>query len=309
MRDKKVFNVLTILKRLKDNQEICTKNIAKELDVDVRTIQRYLKDISEFFDVELITTKRGCYKFLSLENVILDEKASQEFDAFARILTALDEKVLEVFNVNKKLIRKIVKEEIFFVKNSPIEEIKNFKFIKELIKAIKYSLVIDIEYEAEEKYFFKELKPYKIVFTEGNWYLVVESNDDINNGVKFLRLSFIKSVYLSSKSFYKKKEIIDYIYSFQSLMSGYNKKKIKVEVKVDKKVARFFKVKKFLSSQKIVKEEKDAIFIEYYVTNKEEILFLAKRWLPYMKILSPKEYNDELIKIVKTFLKENNEVC
>ena len=107
MRDKKVFNVLTILKRLKDNQEICTKNIAKELDVDVRTIQRYLKDISEFFDVELITTKRGCYKFLSLENVILDEKASQEFDAFARILTALDEKVLEVFNVNKKLIRKI----------------------------------------------------------------------------------------------------------------------------------------------------------------------------------------------------------
>ena len=62
MSDKKLFNILSIMKDLKNSKTICTKEYAKRFNVSVRTIQRYLEDISQFLQEEAIEIKRGCYK-------------------------------------------------------------------------------------------------------------------------------------------------------------------------------------------------------------------------------------------------------
>ena len=73
---------------------------------------------------------------------------------------------------------------------------------------------------------------------------------------------------------------------------------------VDKEVQRYFKVKKFLSSQTILKETNDGLIIRYYITGENEILFLAKEWLPHMKILSPTSLQNKLQSLINEFLKD-----
>ena len=157
---------------------------------------------------------------------------------------------------------------------------------------------------ATKKYEFKNLRAYKMVFAQGNWYLVIHSDDKLNNGVKFLRLNFIKSINVKKTTFKKDKEILEFLKTFQSLMSEFGAKKQEVIVFVDKEVQRYFKVKKFLNSQTILKETNDGLIIRYYITGENEILFLAKEWLPHMKILSPTSLQNKLQSLINEFLKD-----
>ena len=197
MKDKKIFNVLTLLKELKNSNMICTADFAEKLNVSVRTVQRYLEDVSVFFDAEPVEIKRGCYKFpdfAKIKESIIDPKDYRDFEKTASLLNAMDKNLFKYFKIDEKLLKKIVKNDLINIKHSPIEEIINFKLFQNVKKAVKYSQTLNIEYEAENKVFFKNAKPYKKVFTEGNWYLVIDSGDEINGGIKFLRLNFIKDI-------------------------------------------------------------------------------------------------------------------
>ena len=169
-------------------------------------------------------------------------------------------------------------------------------------KAIKYSQTLDVEYESEKYYFYENIRPYKIVFAEGNWYLIIHSDDNFNGGVKFLRLNFIKNAYLKNKIFKRKKEVLEFIENFQSLMSAFDKPKFEVLVFVENEVERYFKVKKFLDSQTIVKDTKEGLILRYYINDEKEILLLAKEWMPHMKILYPEYLQDKLEEIAKEII-------
>jgi len=301
MKDKKVFNILQILKDLSKLNTICTKEYAEKLGVSVRTIQRYLEDISGFFDVELIQHKRGCYKFLNFEKIkeiLLTQEDYEDFEKFANIVAAFNPKLLKYFNVDNKILKQIVDSELFYIKTSPFEEIMNFSLFQKIKKSIRYNQYIDIEYVNDKYHIFKDLRPHKIVFAEGNWYLVTQDNDEFNGGVKFLRLNFIKKVEIQRRTFRKSKEVLEFIETFQSLMSDFDKPKFEVLVFVENEVERYFKVKKFLDSQQIVRDTKEGLILKYYINNENEILLLAKRWLPHMKILSPSYLQEKLEKIV-----------
>lgn len=305
MKDKKVFNILQILKDLSKLNTICTKHYAEKLGVSVRTVQRYLEDISEFFDIELVTEKRGCYKFLNfgkVKEILLNQEDYEDFEKFANIVAAFNPKLLKYFNVDEKILKRIIDDELFYIKLSPFEEIMNFSLFQKIKKAIKYSQMIDIEYDSERLRVFKNLKPHKIVFAEGNWYLVTQDNDNFNGGVKFLRLNFIKKVELKPKEFKKNKDLLEFIENFQSLMSAYDKPKYEVVVFVDQEVERHFKAKKFLDSQTVLKDTKEGLILRYYINDENEILLLAKEWMPYMKIISPSRLQEKLEKIAKEII-------
>ena len=138
--------------------------------------------------------------------------------------------------------------------------------------------------------------------------MVIDSGDEINGGIKFLRLNFIKDITKNSKTFKKRKDIKEYIYNFQSLMSRFDKKPFEVVVRVDYEVARFFEKKKFLKSQLKIGDDGKGIRFKYVINNDEEILFLAKRWLPHMVIVSPKELNDKLVNMAEKFLRKCDEI-
>jgi hypothetical protein len=179
-------------------------------------------------------------------------------------------------------------DEVYILKESPFEELINFDLLSTLKNAILHKKIVDIFYFSDKKYRFLQAKPLKIVFAQNNWYLAVLTDDEINGGFKFLRINFIERIIEHSKTFKIPIEAKEFLRNFQTLFSGYVDDFYEVVVEIEPEIARHFKVKKFLPSQKILKENSDgSLKISYRINNENEILLLAKQWLPYFKILSP----------------------
>ena len=306
MRDKKNFNVLRILEDLKKGRVICTKEYSKYLDVSQRSIQRYIEEIESFYRIKLLKTKKGCYSYLQISNIkekIIDIKENEDFEKFADILGVLNKEVLEFLDIDKKIVEKMVENDIFLVKENPVENFLRIDIYKKLKQALKYKKIVDIEYFSNKEFYFENVKPLKIIFAEGNWYLAALSNDEINNGFKFLRVNFIKNIKEHSQSFQIDKEAIKFLESFQTLFSKYKVEPFEIILEVDKEVSRFFKVKKFMPSQEIVDENDEFISVKYFVTSDEEILMLVKKWFPFIKIKSPENLKDKFKKDLENYIK------
>jgi len=73
-----------------------------------------------------------------------------------------------------------------------------------------------------------------------------------------------------------------------------------VRLKVDKKIRRFFILKKYLSSQEVVHTfDNGDIEVHYRVSNLQELEELVIKWLPNIEVLSPRP----LQKMIKKSLK------
>ncbi|GAB6044532.1 hypothetical protein JCM11957_01300 [Caminibacter profundus] len=299
--------LLELLEDLRKGKIICIKKWANSKNISERTLQRYLEEIREFYDIEIKRIKKGCYQvpqFDEINNRLIKKEELEDFEKFANIVAALNPKFLKFLNIDERLLKKIARDKVFYLKESPVEDLMNTKneFLKKLKSSIKYHKVLAIEYESDKRYFFEEFKPYKIVFADGNWYVAGVSNDNINNGFKFLRINFIKNIIETKKEFKPKKEVKEFIFNFQSLFSRFGITQKEVIVEVDKEAKRFFKVKKFLPSQTILNEDENLLRIRYFVTSDEEIILLAKRWLPHMKIITPAFLQQKLTEIVRKIL-------
>ena len=98
------------MKDLKNSKTICTKEYAKRFNVSIRTIQRYLEDISQFLQEEPIEVKRGCYKFLNFSKIkehLLEPADREDFEKIAFFLNATDQKLLKYLGIDEKIIDRI----------------------------------------------------------------------------------------------------------------------------------------------------------------------------------------------------------
>ena len=71
---------------------------------------------------------------------------------------------------------------------------------------------------------------------------------------------------------------------------------IEVQILVDADCAGHFKRRKIFPTQTVKEEKKDgSMVVSFMVGNYEEIRHTLKRWLPSIKILSPKELKKEFL--------------
>jgi predicted DNA-binding transcriptional regulator YafY len=297
----KLNRIFGIIKEIEKGKIICVSDFAKKFGVDNRTVQRDLKDIEEIFGIKRILIKKGCYSFPKIKKIDVIDK---DFEKIANVFGALDKRVLKYFGVDERVLNRLIDMDFIYLKSSPVEELLNSE-LEKIKSAIKFKKVLQIKYHSDKEYFFDEFKPYKVVFCEGNWYLCGMSNDEINNGFKFLRVNFIKEIKDTPKTFKKDRSVEEFIRNFDTLFSKFNVPKFDVVVKVDEEVSRYFKVKKFHPSQKIIEDNGD-LLIKYSVTNEDEIILLAKKWLPYMRVIKPRYIQEELENIAKEFLNSVN---
>ena len=118
-----------------------------------------------------------------------------------------------------------------------------------------------------------------------------------------LRLNFITQIELLKNSFHRDVNAEQFLKSFQTIFSNYKKESYEVVIEVDKNIKRFFKQKKFLSSQTILKEDEN-LFLSYKITNDMEILPLVRKWLPNIKIISPKSTKDKFKNELQSYLEK-----
>ena len=198
-------------------------------------------------------------------------------------------------SVDESVKKAIIKEEVnspYLFKNKPYEEIyehkEKFRFLEH---AITFRKEIRFTYRNVDKVNVFTLKPYKILFISENFYLASEYHYK-NKKVTLSRIAMIEDLEYTGNTFNHNHEMLEYIYQMQSPWATYKEQfrnELKeVIVQVPKEQAKYFKLKKFLPSQKILSEDKEGtLTLSYTVTSQNEVISLIKQWIPYMKVIAP----------------------
>ena len=312
--------VLELLKRFNDGKKVgieALQNDTMWFGKSEKTIRRDLDVIKEYFpdSFELIRGgkgEKGTYKAITKDvfNNFMDK------DTLALMVQTFNiaqrNNVLEDLNISedeKRIIDAKIKKskECYEFITKPYETKKgDVKLLKEIERAIdwkRYITVTQREGSDSKEY---EVKPYKIVFMNENFYLACEN---VNGEYPFsiFRLTNIFKVKLHTKTFHINPDIESFIKSMQTPFSKYTpefrKHLVDVVVEVSNIKARFFKAKNFLPSQKTIEEKDDgSLVISFKVTQEMEMDELVKKWIPHMKIVTPLSLKQKIEDDLKRYL-------
>ena len=210
---------------------------------------------------------------------------------------------------DKKILESKIKDsnEYYEFKNKPFENFKSDSvLLKKLENTIKLQKYIKIEYEINGKINKFEVKPYKIIFINENFYLACEIEHEKLEFAMY-RISKIKSIEETSKTYHKNREIEDFIKDIQTpfvfYRRNYKKYLIDIILEVDKSKAFFFENKKYLKSQEILKKQDNGnLLIKYRVTQEMEIEELIKRWIPFVKVVEPISLKEKIFSHLRSYM-------
>lgn len=313
--------VLELLKRFNDGQKVGIEALQSDPmweGKSEKTIRRDLDVIKEYFpdSFELIRGgkgEKGTYKAITKDvfNNFMDK------DTIALMVQTFNiaqrNNVLESMNIDdndKRIIEAKIKKskECYEFITKPYETKKgDVALLKDLERAIdwkRYTTIVQKEGESSKEY---EVKPYKIVFMNENFYLACENTNE-EYPFSIFRLANITSVKLHTKTFHINPDIESFIKNMQTPFSKYipsfRKHLIEVVVEISSQKARFFKAKNFLPSQKTIEEKADGtLLISYKVTQDMEMEELVKKWIPYMKVIEPLSLKQKVEDDLKLYLK------
>ena len=320
MTTNQTARVLELLKRFNNGEKISIEALSNEslwYGKAERTIRRDLDVIKEYFpdSFELVKGEKGCYKAITKDT--FNNFINAEFMSLMVQMFNLANKsdLFDNFDLNednKKILESKIKDakKYYEFKNKPFENFKSDNvLLKELESKIKHQKYINIQYDVNGKINKFEVKPYKIVFINENFYLACEIESEKLEFAMY-RLSKIKSVEDTPKTFHKNIEIEDFIKDMQTPFSfykrDYKKHLITVVLEVDKSKAFFFESKKYLKSQEILeKKENGNLLLSFKVTQEMEIEELIKRWIPHIKVIEPLSLKDKIESELKQYLNLN----
>jgi predicted DNA-binding transcriptional regulator YafY len=308
--------VLELIKRFNNGQKISIEALSNEnlwFGKSEKTIRRDLDVIKEYFpdSYELVKGEKGCYKAITKN--AFDNFINAEFMSLMVQMFNLANKsdLFSNFDLDendKKILESKIKDskKCYEFKTKPFENFRSDSILlKELENKIKHQKYINIEYEINGKINKFEVKPYKIIFINENFYLACGIEHEKLEFALY-RLSKIKSIEDTSKTYHKNQEIEDFIKDIQTTFSfyrrDYKKHLINVVLEVDKSKAYYFENKKYLKSQEEKKQDDGSLLLTFKVTQEMEIEELVKRWIPFVKVIEPKSLKEKIDSDLKKYL-------
>ena len=283
---------------LKNNTHGMTiTELSKELDVSTKTIQRDLYEVlNEFGAIKEGRTWKINPK-LTKDNLASNEKL---------ILGILDEMAKGAgkvfYSKAHSLLSQVTQQlehPIFANVNSEFLEEKNMILFEQMEKAIKQKVEIIFDYE---KYQF-HVKPLKLAFFDGFWYLLALHIKDNKETFKKYHLKTIKNIQIQENTF-EIPEIIEERLRYANSVWFNLDEQFPVKLFLDKNIRKYFE-RKPLRGQSITGEDKDgSIQIEIKITNEMEIIPLIFWYIPYIKVLEPQWLADMVKERVENYVKE-----
>lgn len=209
------------------------------------------------------------------------------------IMTELSKGVGREFHIKaKSLVEQITSQldhPIFANLESEILGDEHIKQMEIVENAIKNKRVISCKYR---KFPF-ELKPLKLAFFNGFWYLIaLDANS--KDAFKKFHLKSLKNIEPLDESFEIPKEFEAKIAKVNSICFRLDAKPMTVRPWVNKEVAPYFE-RKPLKTQVVEARDKDgSIVIAVEITHEMEILPLVQWYIPHIRILEPSSLVDKL---------------
>jgi predicted DNA-binding transcriptional regulator YafY len=268
----------------------------KQIGRDLRALKKHLDNNI----AEIKEGKRIVFKLLKPID-ILSELFKEEKLGLGMIFEMAKEGMPEVFDEFSDIAQRTNKAYLFF--HTPFEDIKaleedkNFRSLKNAVQRHEYRHIYlkgDIT--------FKDVKPIKLLFSEGNWYIAYVDGEEL----RLSRISFIENVGYSSKNNYHAQDMEKYITwlksKFQNPFSRYGKETKKAILYAKPNIAFYFRegMKRFFPTQRYLGETDDGgvrLSIEY--TQDMEILPFIRRWMPDLFIEGPEDLKEKHLGILE----------
>ncbi|EAI5296201.1 YafY family transcriptional regulator [Campylobacter jejuni] len=281
--DKLSIRLVQILSKFNNGESLSAQELAQEFNVDTRTIQR---DLNERLTFMPIKKENGRYV---LESFALGKLSFKDIQNFATLsgIAELYPKLDQGFIVDL-LSHRVNK--VLMVKNEGFQKV-DYELFKDLSVAILKHNVLNFFYKEKER----QIKPYKLVNYKGIWYLLGDENDKL----KHFNLDKISKLHTKNENFIPDEKLEEQIQSDPNIWLGESKEVI---LKLDKNAKEYFFRKEILSNYQIINEDETSYTLSTQVSYEDEILYLVKQWIPYIKILAPIELKTRLENILKSYL-------
>lgn len=281
--------LIEILKLLLLGQSIDLKPLCQEFNVSLRTLQRDMERLCRHLPV---LKNNGIY---TLEPYALGRLSYKDIKHFAlhsglkNLYPKLDsEFIVDLLNPN---VAKI------FMITPPNRQIPNYDLFEKLSIAIITSHKISFIYKDKTRL----VEPYKIIHIKGIWYLLcVEKNK-----LKHFALSKIQHLLRNRTSFKPNKEILALINSQNAEWRNENLHKAVIHIQAN--ALEFFTRKGLPHNLRQIKANANGAEFEMNYAFKDEVLNLAKMWLPAIRIIKPKELQMHFEELLQTYLQESTE--
>lgn len=283
--DKLSTRLSIILTKLNSGETFTIEDLMSEFNVAKRTIQR---DLNERFSYLPIKKENGVY---SLEEYCLGKLNFNDIKNFASLSGLKD----LYPNLDNNFIVDLLNTKInqtYIIKGHQYEDLSSkTKEFKQVNIAIVVNNTISCTYNNKTRL----LNPYRLINTEGIWYLAAVENNTLKT-YTFSKLLDIKD---TIKTFKLNDEFLNTIN--ENKATWFSETIIEVVLQIDGKVAEYFKRRDLLPKQKILKTTEDHLIVSTQVSYDEEILKLVRYWIPSIKIVSPLYLQKKLSKQLKYY--------
>ncbi|WP_428739698.1 helix-turn-helix transcriptional regulator [Sulfurimonas sp.] len=297
--DKFFARSILLLQELSENGSKKVSDLAEMFGVNKRTIYRDIERL-HFFPIELEMGK-GIVRIaegFTLENPKLKDLellvAELAFDAVSGIDETTDQHLSS--------IRSKISHPLFFtpydIKASAFESIN---MDSELLNKIEDAIAKRNVSKVQSNNLTSIVEPYKVVALDGFWYLLAKDRTD--KKIKTYMVANMQDFYATTETF--SNEYVNVNKLLENVHSAWfdDGNSFEVQVKIKPQIAQYFKLKKHLTSQKIIEEKEDGtLIVSFEVSHDEDVDNLIKAWIPYIEVLTPKRLRDKIIKELSTYL-------
>ena len=298
--DRTLSRLIGILTKLSNNEMPTAKELAKEYNVSVRTIQKDIKEKLYYYPIVKNKQHQLMFEYgYSLKRTNL----SDEEMVFLELALSQFEDVDDIDKIKDSIYKKIINKKFYspyFIKQDDIEDIDiDSPLISQLERLIEDKEIVTVTFTNTQA----TLELYKIAAFDGFWYLLAKDIDA--NKVKVYKLSQIKHIEPTATYHKTTQEYVSKILGKVHSAFFEDGNSFEVEVKVYKEVAIYFKSKEFLESQKILHEYEDgSLDVSFTVTHDEDIDNIIKSWLPHIEVIKPLQYKKKLLQELKDYIKK-----
>lgn len=190
-------------------------------------------------------------------------------------------------------------QDIYFIKMPRMWHSISPAMLEKLEQSILKHQYIDVYYKSQTKRAWsRQVRPLKIALFDGFWYLIT-----LNSWNTFMKFSLgrIEQVRTHSQTF-APIAIDDKLAQSPNIWFD-SEQNVEIKLKIAPSIAGYFKEVEFFPYQKIEKELKDgSLLISCKTANFMQVLPQIKRWLPHIKVISPKELAQTLYKQLTQYL-------
>ncbi|MBT5935643.1 YafY family protein [Sulfurimonas sp.] len=278
-----------ILERLNSGEILSITELSREWDIQTKTLQRDFKKLME-----------GSYGVIRADDgkrfsISKKKTTSKEATTAVNMLDSLSKDIGGKFYIKAKTALSNIQSHIEspFYTRIDVEDISDkMNLVQQLEIAISKRKMVTFKYKRwykpDDIKIYEGVKPYKIVIFDGFFYLFCQHNDYYP---KFY-LKEMSAIVVSDETFEYKDKVLSSIEKAQDIWFDPSKEPFEVILYLDN-TARVYFERKPIKGQSLKKYENGSCELTTYMTNKEEVFSILKRWLPHIKVIEPPELQKE----------------